>query len=478
MKRFAASMGILLLGAGSLAGQGQYEKFFTGGTLRLDLYHTGTKGEERFTAERGIQEGAWPGHRVNLIDTLNLGEYLLSVTDRATNTLLYSRGFSSLFNEWQTTDEALAGVYRTFSESVRFPFPRRAVRIGLSRRDRRMEYHEVFSTVIDPADPTQVVKERPRPRFAVTPVIDNGPPSVKVDIVVMGDGYGAADMEKFRTDVGRFVGTMFRTRPFSGRKSDFNVWRIDVVSEESGIDVPDRNVWKRNALGTKYTTFGSPRYVLTEENRTVRDIAAAAPYDFLCILVNDSRYGGGGIYNLYATTYTNEAVPGQEWQMDYVFVHEFGHSFAGLADEYYTSSTGYNDFYLPGIEPWEPNVTAQAERERVKWRSMLTAGTPVPTPWEKPAYDSVEAIRGKLDRLAPDYYRKREPLQKSAMEILRTSKYAGTVGVFEGAGYVSKGLYRPSVDCRMFSLSLADFDPVCSAAIERMIDFYSDPGGK
>jgi len=478
MNRIAASVSLVLLGTGTLCAQAHYEKFFTGGTLRVDLYHAGTKGEESFTLDRALREGAWPGHRVNLVDTLNLGEYLLTVADRATNVLLYSRGFSSVFNEWQTTDEALAGVHRTFSESVRFPFPRRAVRLALCRRDRRMEFHEVFSTVIDPADPAQVMKENPVPRFAVAPVIENGPSAVRVDIVVMGDGYAAADMEKFRGDVRRFVETMFRTHPFRERKSDFNVWRIDVVSEESGIDIPGRNVWKRNALGTRYDTFGSARYVLTEENRTIRDIAAAAPYDFLCILVNDSRYGGGGIYNLYATTYTNESVAGQEWQMDYVFVHEFGHSFAGLADEYYTSSTGYNDFYIPGVEPWEPNVTAQAGADRVKWKSMLTAGTPVPTPWEKQAYDSVEAIRGKLDRLAPDYYRKREPLQKSAMEILKRSRYAGSVGVFEGAGYASKGLYRPSVDCRMFSLSLADFDPVCSAAIERMIDFYADPGEK
>jgi hypothetical protein len=478
MRRLAASVCLLLLGAGPLSGGEHFERFFTGGTLRVDLYHSGTKGEERFTLERALQEGPWPGHRVNLVDTLNLGEYLLSVTDRATNALLYSRGFSSLFNEWQTTDEALAGISRTFSESVRFPSPRRAVRLGLSRRDRRMEFHEVFSAVIDPADPTQVVKEGLHPRFAVSPVIENGPPSVKVDIAVMGDGYAEADMEKYRADVRRFVDAMFRTHPFRERKKDFNVWRIDVISGESGIDLPDINVWKRNTLGTAYNTFGSPRYVLTEENRTVRDIAAAAPYDFLCILVNGSRYGGGGIYNLYATTYTNESVAGWEWQMDYVFVHEFGHSFAGLADEYYTSSTGYHDFYLPGIEPWEPNVTARAEAEHVKWKSILTAGIPVPTPWDKRAYDSVEAIRGKLDRLASDYYRKSEPLQKSAMEILRMSKYAGSVGVFEGAGYVSKGLYRPSVDCRMFSLSLTDFDPVCSAAIERMIDFYADPGGK
>jgi hypothetical protein len=478
MKQGIVLVCLLLLRPAASSGGELFDRFFTGGTFRVDLYHTGTKGEERFTLDRVIREGAWPGHRVNLVDTLNLGEYLLSVTDRATNRLLYSRGFSSVFNEWQTTDEAVAGVYRTFPESVRFPSPARAVRIALARRDRRMEFHEVFSAVIDPADPVQVMRERGRPLFPVVPVIENGPPAVKVDIAVLGDGYAASDMEKYRKDVSRFVEAMFRTHPFRERKKDFNVWRIDVVSDESGIDIPDRNIWRRNALGTRYDTFGSPRYVLTEENRTVRDIASAAPYDFLCILVNDSRYGGGGIYNLYSTAYTNETVPGVEWQMDYVFVHEFGHSFAGLADEYYTSSTGYNDFYLPGVEPWEPNVTAAADRERVKWKALLAPGIPVPTPWEKAAYDSVEAIRGKLDRLAPDYYTKREPLQTRAMEILRTSRYAGKVGVFEGAGYVAQGLYRPSVDCRMFSLSLADFDPVCSEAIERMIDFVSDPGGK
>ena len=478
MKRIIAPLCALILCAGSLQGGQMFDRFFTGGTLRVDLLHTGTKGEERFTLDRAIEEGPWPGHRVNLVDTLNLGEYMVSVTDRTTNVLVYSRGFSSFFNEWQTTDEAVAGVWKTVPESVRFPSPRRAVRVAIARRDRRMEFHEVFSVVIDPADPAQIMKERARALFPVEAVMENGPSAVKVDIAIMGDGYAAADMEKYRKDVRRFVDDMFRTHPFRERKNDFNVWRIDVVSEESGIDVPGKNVWKRNALGTRYDTFGSARYVLTEENRAVRDIAAAAPYDFLCILVNDSRYGGGGIYNLYATTYTNEVVPGQGWQMDYVFVHEFGHSFAGLADEYYTSSTGYNDFYLPGIEPWEPNVTAGADADHVKWKALLSPGVPVPTPWEKTAYDSLEAIRGKLDRLAPDYYVKREPLRKSEEEILRRSAFAGKVGVFEGAGYVSKGLYRPSVDCRMFSLSLADFDPVCSAAIERMIDFYADPGGK
>jgi len=280
-------------------------------------------------------------------------------------------------------------------------------------------------------------------------------------------------MEKFQKDARHFSDVMFGTHPFSDRKQDFNVWAVEVESGESGIDVPDKNVWKSNALGTMYNTFGSARYILTTDNKAVRDAAAAAPYDFICILINDTRYGGGGIFNLYATTYTREVVKGQEWQMDYVYVHEFGHSFAGLGDEYYSSSTAYNDFYSPGVEPWEPNVTALVDKKNLKWKALQTAGVELPTPWEKTQYDSIEVLRGKLDRLAPDYYEKREPLYRAEQSILTKSAGKGKVGAFEGAGYAAKGLYRPSVDCRMFSLSLVGFDPVCTAAINRAIDFYA-----
>jgi hypothetical protein len=455
--------------------QGGFDQWFSDATLRVDILHSGTKGEERITLDDCRQEGLWPGHRVNLIDTLNLGEYIVKVVDKTTNALVYSRGYSTYFNEWQTTDEASRGVYRTFSESIRMPSPRRAIQLTVSRRDRRMEFHEIFSTIIDPTDPTQIRKEQPLRRYPVREVLNNGAPAEKVDVLVLGDGYAANEMTKFAKDVDEFVTTLFATEPFTSRKNEFNVWRIDVVSPESGIDIPDLNIWKNNPLGTHYNTFGSARYVLTEENKTLRDIAAAAPYDFLMILVNDSRYGGGGIFNLYATTYTHELVKGQEWQSDYMTVHEFGHSFAGLGDEYYTSSTGYIDFYLPGVEPWEPNVTASSDRS-VKWSSLLTPGIALPTPWEKAAFDSVEALRGKLNRLASDYYEKRKPLYDAEMNILATSKFKGMVGIFEGAGYASKGLYRPSVNCRMFSLSMADFDPVCRAAVERMIDFYAKKG--
>ncbi|MEK9136520.1 MAG: M64 family metallopeptidase, partial [Bacteroidota bacterium] len=418
------------------------------------------------------EEGSWPGTRTNLVDDLNLGEYGFRVYDLATNTMIFSQGFSSIYNEWQTTDEALAGVYRTFSETVRFPYPKKSVQLTIVRRDKKMVYHEVFTTVIDPTKSTEVNKEKRSTSFKLTPLMNNGAPANKVDIVIVGDGYTKADMEKFRADAKQLNDVLFSTEPFKSRKKDFNAWLVEVEAKESGIDVPDKNVWKRNPLGCQYNTFNTPRYVLTMDNKSLRDAAAAAPYDAICILINDTRYGGGGIFNLYATTYTKEENKDQKWQMEYVYVHEFGHSFAGLGDEYYASQTGYNDFYSPGIEPWEPNVTALVDKKNVKWNGFMTPGVEVPTPWEKAQYDSITAIQSKLDRLAPDYYQKREPLFKALIELRKTSKYAGKVGAFEGAGYASKGLYRPAVDCRMFSLSLVDFDPVCSAALNRVIDYY------
>jgi len=450
-----------------------YEKYFADQTLRVDYYHTGTKGEERFSLDVAVMEGPWPGSKTQLVENLNLGEFMVRAYDLASNELIFSRGYSSVFNEWQTTDEAAKGIYRTFSETVRMPYPKNAVQLTISRRDRRMVFHEIFSTTIDPNDPTQVDKSVHAPRFPVKSLVKNGDPAQKVDILILGDGYTKSDMDKFRADAKHFNDVMFGTEPFKKRRKDFNVWTIEVESPASGINTPDKNIWKGNTLGSMYNTFGSARYVLTSENKTLRDIAGAAPYDFICILINDTRYGGGGIYNLYATTYTNEKVKGQEWQMDYVYVHEFGHSFAGLGDEYYSSSTGYNDFYPAGVEPWEANITTLQDPAHLKWKSFASPGIELPTPWEKSTYDSLRGEWGKLDRLAADYYEKREPFYQATTNLLKNSRFAGKVGAFEGAGYASKGLYRPAVDCRMFSLSLVDFDPVCTAALERVIDFYS-----
>ena len=466
---------LLFLIACDLFAQGgsTYSQFFTTKAMRVDYFHSGTKETEWFSIDRVYEEGEWPGSRVNLVDTLNYGEYHVQVYDVATNKLLFSHGFSAIFNEWQTTDEAAAGATKTISETVRFPFPKASIKLTLSRRDKHMVFHEVFSTTLDPSATALVSREVRRPAFKTSALIKSGDPSVKVDLVILGDGYTKSDMDKFRRDAKRLNDVMFSTEPFKGRKSDFNVWTVEVESKETGIDIPDKGVWKNTALGTQYNTFGLPRYVLSEENKAIRDIASAVPYDFICIIMNDSRYGGGGIYNLYSTTYAGENVAGQEWRMDYMYVHEFGHSFAGLGDEYYTSTTAYTEFYLPGVEPWEPNITALVDKNNVKWKSFIAPGTPIPTPWEKQEYDSVQGLWRKLDRLAPDFYKKDTPLLRTGDEILNTSRWAGKVGVYEGAGYAAKGLYRPGVNCRMFSLSMTDFDPVCRAALERVIDFYS-----
>jgi hypothetical protein len=449
-----------------------YNQFFTDQTMRVDYYHSGLQKSEDFSLDREYQEGAWPGSKTVLIDNLNLGEYMVRVFDVASGALVYSRGYSTMFNEWQTTDEAASGARRTFHETVRFPYPRSPVQITIVRRDRHMIFHEVWSVLIDPDDPARVVKETRKQQYPVTVLMDNGAPDTKVDILILGDGYAKSDMEQFRKDALHFNDVMFGTTPFKERKKDFNVRVIEVESGESGIDTPDKNLWKVNALGMSYNTFGLPRYVLSEENRTIRDIAGTVPYDCICILLNDTRYGGGGIYNLYATTYARERVEWQAWQRDYMYVHEFGHSFAGLGDEYYGSTTAYTDFYLPGVEPWEPNISALLTKDDLKWRALLSPGIELPTPWAKAEYDSLERERAKLDRLAPDYYDKREPIFKAQRKLLETSVYKGKVGAFEGAGYSSKGLYRPSIDCRMFSLSTTDFDPVCRTAIENVIDSY------
>jgi len=473
MRFLVICISALLLTTGDLLAQVDFDRYFHNKTMRVDYHHTGTRGEESFSLDQIFQEEPWPGSRTNLVDTLNLGEYLLRVFDAQNGVLLYSRGYCTIFNEWQSTAEAGRGIWKTFHETVRFPFPKRPVQITLSRRDKAMTFREQFSARIDPNDPTQVNTERRAHDYEIITLMDNGDIHKKVDILIIGDGYSKNDMQKFKDDAKHFNTVLFDTSPFKERKKDFNVRAICAVSEETGIDIPDRNIWRNTALGSMYNTFGSPRYILTEANRDIRDIAGAVPYDFICILINDSRYGGGGIYQLYTTTYTIERNTGQEWQRDYVYVHEFGHSFGGLADEYYSASTGYEEFYAEGVEPWEPNITRLMNAPHVKWQSTVTRGLDIPTDWGKQQYDQLRNELMRLDRLADDYYTKRDPIMKESNEILSNPALLGKVGAFEGAGYMSEGMYRPSLDCRMFSLSLRDFCPVCTAAIERQIDFYS-----
>jgi len=430
MRRVCFLLSLIFLTSTAAAQTGvPFDRFFEDKTMRVDYYHTGTKTEEIYSLDEVWEEPIWAGSKVNLIDTLNLGKYLLKVFDLKTNQLIYSRGFCSLFGEWQTTEEAAKGVYRTFHESVRFPYPKRDVQVIIAARDRENIFHDAFSTVIDPKS-RFIKRERRFTDLKVKAIMKNGPPSKKVDLLIIGDGYTPKEMKKFHKDVSHFMDVLFSTAPFKENKDRFNVWIIEVPSQESGSDEPRKGLFRNTILDCSFNTFDLPRYLMTYDNKTLRNIAANAPYDQLYILVNTHRYGGGGIFNLYAV-----CVSDNKWS-DYIFVHEFGHSFAGLADEYYSSKVTYVEFYPPGVEPWEPNITALLDTTNIKWGHLIKPGTPIPTP--------------------PD-----------------TAKYANTVGCFEGAGYMAKGMYRPYLDCRMFSKSSVDFCPVCQEAIQRVIDFYS-----
>ena len=449
-----------------------YSTYFNNNAMRIDYFHSGTKDQEHFSIDQIYDAGPWAGSKKNLISNLNLGEYQLRIFDLASSKLIYSRGYSTFFNEWQTTSEAKEN-WKSINETLLIPMPKNKIQLAVYRRDKKMSFREVYATIIDPALPTTTNMAVNKPGYKVTALMKNGDPEDKVDIVIVGDGYAKDDIDQFRKDAKYYNDVMFNTSPFKERKNDFNVWMVEVISAESGISKPDKGIWKNSVLGCQYNTFGSARYILTENNKAVRDAAGLVPYDYVNILINDDRYGGGGIYNLYTTTYMRVDTKGQEWQMEYVYVHEFGHAFAGLGDEYYSSSTGYDEFYSKGVEPWEPNITALLNPPNIKWKKFVDKDTPIPTPWEKEEYDSIATERAKLDRLAPDYYEKREPFITKQNDILKKNRYAGKVGAFEGAGYESHGLYRPSLDCRMFSLSLVDFDPVCSATIEKVIDYLT-----
>ena len=442
--------------------------------MRVDYYHTGNSHEEWFSLDRVVLEPLeWPGNLNKAIDESQLGEYRFEVRERDSGKLVYSRGFNSVFGEWKTTEEALHGN-RTFSESLRFPTPDGPVEVSLKERagsGSGPSWKEVWKTALDPKDKF-VDRSRPPSPGALLELQKMGDPATKVDLLVLGDGYTAAERGKFERDARRFMEALFSTPPFREHQKDFNVWGLCPAAEESGVSRPSSGIYRRSPVGATYDTFGTERYVLTTENRALRDVASFAPYEFIEILVNGQTYGGGGIFNQYATVAIDNLWAG------YVGVHEFGHQFGALADEYYTSDVAY----LPAekkTEPWEPNVTALLDPANLKWKDLVAAGTPVPTPWDKEKFDRFERdiqrqrkelrAAGKPEAEIDELFRK-ERAQEDAM--LGSEKFTGKVGAFEGANYEAKGYYRPEVDCIMFTRHKT-FCAVCRRAIERVIGMYT-----
>jgi hypothetical protein len=444
-------------------------------TMRVDYFHTGDDKTEVFAFDEAVIEpSAWSGHAGRDVDPIKYGAYGFDVRDAASKTLLYSRGFGSIFDEWSTTDEATK-ITRTFHESVRFPTPQAPVAVTIRKRvgggtGSGTEWRDLWTTTVDPRN-MFVNPARPEPSPGTLIEFEkHGDPADKVDLLLLGDGYTAAERKKFEADSKRLLAVLFATSPFKERRSDFNVWGLVPAAKESGISRPSTGIHRSNPVSSTYDAFGSERYVLAFDNKAFRRYASYAPYDVVEIVVNGRTYGGGGIYGLYSTVAADNAFA------PYVFVHEFGHHFAALADEYYTSPVAY----LPATkreEPWEPNVTALLDPATLKWKDLVTPGTPLPTPWEKDAYEKAsresQARRAKLRAEGrPEAEMEALFAEERRRDAAMFAKSKGIVGAFEGARYEATGYYRPEANCIMFTRT-DFFCAVCRRALERVIDTYS-----
>ncbi|MAB88261.1 MAG: peptidase M64 [Planctomycetes bacterium] len=430
--------------AAALSPGSGFEEHFTGGTLRVDLLHRGNAHGASFSVARVVSEVAWSGPRHTGVGPLGLGPARYRIVDPSSSKDLYGRGYATVFLEWITTAEG-KGAPRTFEESVRIPEPRRPIELALDVRE-AAGWREVFRLGIDPRA-SSVDRSGPRKVGRVASVGPSGDPTSRLDILLLGDGYRAGERAKFNAVCAEARGWLLAVDPFKSRADGINFWSLHVPSPRSGIsDFAEVEAVRDNAFGFHYHAFGLPRYVITYEDRRLREAAAQVPYDAVIILLNQERYGGGGIYNLWSTCAAHNGLA------PYLLVHEFGHNLAALADEYYTSAVAYEDVNPPEVEPWEPNITALHDPARLKWKDLVKRRVPIPTPWSQDEYDAADG--------------------KTRPRLLAIERYRGRVGAFEGGGYRAKGIYRPEIDCIMFSRGAPTFCAVCERHLARVIDSY------
>lgn len=403
-----------------------FNNYFIEKTLRLDVLFAGNNNNIEVFLQQIKQEVYWGGSQTNLIDKFNYGAFKYMVYDVKDNKLIFSRGFGSLFQEWQSTEEAKK-TKRGFYETIVFPFPKNNVRVEIYSRDKKMVLTKIFEITINPRD--YFINKEKREYYNTYTVVNSGNPKNKVDIAFIPDGYTKEEMGKFKKDAERFAKYLFNCSPFKENKDKFNIWAIEAISQESGTDIPGDSIYKNTIVNSNFYTFDSERYLTTFDIKKVRDVAANVPYDQIFILVNTDKYGGGGVYNYYSVSASDNS------HSEYVFCHEFGHAFGGLGDEYYDSEVSVQDYYDLSVEPWEPNLTTLVNF-KTKWQGMVTKNTPIPTPNDE--------------------------------------KYNNNVGAYEGGGYLTKGMYRPSIDCTMKSIRVDAFCPVCKKAIVDMINYYTE----
>ncbi|MEI7982732.1 MAG: M64 family metallopeptidase [Bacteroidota bacterium] len=404
-----------------------FDTFFIAKTLRVDYFLAGDARSEIVCFDQMKQEPFWGGSHKNLTDPFGYGTYRYAAYDSATNQRIFSRGFSSLFQEWKGTEEAKK-MKRAFPMTAVLPFPKNTIRFIIEKRSYETNGFEVlFERFINPSD--YFINRGNIHQMKVTRIKDSGDPATHVDVAFIAEGYTAGDMEKFRMDAKRFCDYFMSVEPYSQNPGSFNFYAIEAPSDETGVTIPGKDIFVNTSVHSSFYTFDMDRYLTTFDTKSVYDIAANVPYDAIFVLVNSKRYGGGGFYNHYSEGTVDNLYS------TVVAIHEFGHSFAGLADEYYNAEVTYAGFYNLKFEPWEPNITTNVNFGS-KWKNRITAGTPIPTP--------------------------------------RDPGFKEVTGMFEGGGYLSRGIYSPMMDCRMKSNEATGFCPVCKDAITKMIHFYCE----
>ena len=395
-------------------------------TLRVDYQFTGDAGSREIALSELCSFEGWAGRRVNMDRVPLKGNGDITLRDARTGQVLYCQSFSTLFQEWVTTDEA-RHVRRAFENCFLLPMPTDSARITVRLFGMDQQVEAEYTHTVDPHD----ILIRRLDSLPVQPhryLHRSGEPADKIDVAIVAEGYTAAQADDFYEAAQATVDAILAHEPFGRLADRFNFVAVAAPSHDSDVSIPLEGKWRHTALGSHFSTFYSDRYLTTLRMRDLHNLLAGIPYEHIIILANTGTYGGGGIYNAYTLTTTHHA------KFRPVVVHEFGHSFAGLGDEY-AYNDSYGDFYFSHIEPWEQNLTT-LHNFADKWQDMLPAGTPVPT--------------------SPE------------------GRGADQIGVYEGAGYMPKGVYRPSPDCRMRTNECKAFCPVCQRAIERLVRFYTD----
>lgn len=400
---------------------------FADKTLRVDYIFNGNASGQAICLDGLSALPTWAGRKHHLAELPLQGNGQIVMRNAASGKSIYTTSFSSLFQEWLETDEA-RNVTKGFENTFLLPYPLQPVEIEITLLDPRRNVRASMKHIVHPND---VLIEQ-KGNSHITPhkyLLHNDSPEKCIDVAILAEGYTLQEMQTFYEDADIACKSIFDHEPFKSMKKRFNVVAVASPSTDSGVSVPRLNEWKHTAFGSHFSTFYSDRYLTTSRVKAIHNALAGIPYEHIIILANTEEYGGGGIYNSYTLTTAHHPM------FRPVVVHEFGHSFGGLADEYFYDNDVMTDTYPLDIEPWEQNISTQVDFA-AKWKDMLSENTPVPTPAE----------------VSENY----------------------PTGVYEGGGYSAKGIFRPAENCRMRTNEYPAFCPVCQRALRRIIEFYTE----